>query len=345
MHPTCSRMENSLARRPRPRASGTLGGPRTPTCWRRSRSLLPLPDCAADRTGSCLTPSTRPVSQLATREDGVAVLTHRLASVLARLPAEAAVHSDTELVQVLRRRLVPALHAGDAVQKEDDAEVDARVRDVQVCERLEEALVLAAEVAGPGEVHPVNRATRACDHMVRHAHHQAHVARLVHRPLRERAVAEVVANEHVLGNEPGQTPDRPREALPGSIAAAHPGDHALDVLHLVTDVPLDRELARRDLAREPLELSAHEVLERRLGGRVVRGEVDLERVERARRERQADLETHARGDDLLVAQRPERPVRLDRVVYARPAVPTHLRALAHLEDRRLVRVARDPGRR
>ena len=34
-------------------------------------------------------------------------------------------------------------------------------------------------------------------------------------------------------------------------------------------------------------------------------------------------------------------VRLDRVVDARPCVPAHLRALAHLEDRRLVRVTRD----
>src|SRR5262245_47633774 len=40
--------------------------------------------------------------ELANREDGLAVLAHRLAPVLARLPAEAAVHRDTEVVQVLR---------------------------------------------------------------------------------------------------------------------------------------------------------------------------------------------------------------------------------------------------
>src|SRR5437762_429861 len=139
-------------------------------------------------------PSTRPGSELANREGGLAVLTHRLASVLARLPAEAAVHRHTELVQVLRRCLVAAL--------------DAR-------------------------------------------------------------------------NAPRQTPDRPGEALPSRLAAAHPRDHALDVLDLVADVPLDRELGRRDLAREPLELAMHEVHECRFGSRVVRGEVDLERVQRA----------------------------------------------------------------
>src|SRR5262249_10469594 len=152
----------------------------------------------ADGTGSYLMPSTRLILELTNCENGLAVLAHRLAPVLARLPAEAAVHRDAAVVQVPRRRLVPALHPRDAVDGENDAEEDARVRDVQVCERLEEPLVLAAQVAGPREVHPVDGPTRLCDRVVRHAHHQAHVARLVHRPLRERAVAEVVADERVV---------------------------------------------------------------------------------------------------------------------------------------------------
>jgi hypothetical protein len=154
----------------------------------------------------------------------------------------------------------------------------------------------------------------------------------------------VVAHEHLLWDQARQARDRSGEALPG--VTCRPGDHALEVEHLVTDVPLDRELARRDLAGQPLELPTHQVLERALGNRVVRAEVGLEAVERARGEGETDLEAQVVGDDTLVAQRPELPVRVDRVVDARPGVPVQLSdALADLEDGRLVGVARDAARR
>ena len=69
---------------------------------------------------------------------------HRLSAVFARLAAESAVHRDAELVQVPSKPSRASPQPGNAVQGEDDAEVDARVADVEVGKRLEEALVLAA---------------------------------------------------------------------------------------------------------------------------------------------------------------------------------------------------------
>ena len=235
------------------------------------------------------------------------MLAHRLLAVEPGLAAEAAVHRDAEVVEVARRRLVPPPHAGHAVDRQHDAQEDAGVADVQVAQRREEALVLAAQIARPGQVQPVDRPARLGDRVVGHAHDHAHVLGLVHRPLRERAVTEVVADEHLLGDQPGQPRDRAGEALPGAVA--RPREHALDVLRLVGDVPLDREVRGRDRLAAAARARGHEVLEARRGHRVVAGEVGLERVQRARRERQPDLEAQPGRDRALVAQRGGTPRR------------------------------------
>src|SRR6185436_5867906 len=92
----------------------------------------------------------------AKRRDDVAVLAHRLRPVPPGLAAEAAVHRDAEAVEEPRRRRVPPPQAREPVDRQDDAEVDARVADVEVAQRREEALVLAAQVARAGHVHPVD---------------------------------------------------------------------------------------------------------------------------------------------------------------------------------------------
>ena len=86
------------------------------------------------------------------------MVAHRLVAVLPRLAAEAAVHREAEVVEELRRGGVAALQAGDAVERQDDAQEHARVAGLEVAQRGEEAVVLAAQVARAGQVQPVDRA-------------------------------------------------------------------------------------------------------------------------------------------------------------------------------------------
>ena len=120
------------------------------------------------------------------------------------------------------------LSAGNAVERQDDAEVDARVGDVagrRAARRS--ARPRCAGSAGPARCTQSTARPGVRDRVVRHAHDQAHVARLVHRPLRERAVAEVVADEHVLGDaaasggRPGPV-NRSHAASPPPIHATTP---------------------------------------------------------------------------------------------------------------------------
>ena len=82
-------------------------------------------------------------------QGGLPVVAHGLHAVLSRLAAEAAVHGDAEVCQVTRRRGVAPQQAGDAVDGQDDAEEDPRVARLEVLKRLEEPVVLAAQVPGP----------------------------------------------------------------------------------------------------------------------------------------------------------------------------------------------------
>jgi hypothetical protein len=196
----------------------------------------------------------------------------------------------------------------------------------------------------PGHVHPVRLAARLRDGIVRHPHQDAHVPRLVHRPLGKRAVAQVVPDQDVAGNEPGQPVDRLGEALPA--AARSPRQDALDVERLVGDVPLDRQVPRRDVRGEPLDLACHKVRVAGRGDRVVGPEVRAQPVERADRERQPDLEPQPGGDHAVRAQRAEQLIGGDGVVDARPGVPAHVAdTWPDPEHRRFVHMPRDPGRR
>jgi hypothetical protein len=193
-------------------------------------------------------------------------------------------------------------------------------------------------------MYPVGGAAGVRDRVVRHPDQDAHVPRLVHRPLGERAVAQVEAGQDLLGDQPGQLVHGVRVAVPRAVGA--PRQHALDVEGLVGDVPLDRQVYRRDGGGEPADLPGHEVREARRRDRVVGREVGVQPAQRADRERQPHLESHVVRDDAVRTQFPEDLVGGDRVVHARPGVPVHRgRARPDPEDRCLVHVPRSPGRR
>ena len=130
------------------------------------------------------------------------------------------------------------------------------------------------------------------------------------------------------GTSRAETADRPREPLPSRVAAAHPRDHALDVLHLVADVPLDRELVRR--ARSPSGSSPAARPGPRAPARRPRSPAakltlrahSVRSTEKAaptwKRNSPAGTTPSSRSP------RGTRAVRLDRVVDARPRVPAHL---------------------
>ena len=102
----------------------------------------------------------------------------------------------------------------------------------------------------------------------------------------------------------------------------------------------------RDRRDQPAELAGHQVLERPRRDRIVGGEVGLEPVQRAGREREPDLEPEVGRDNPLRAQCAEHPVARDRIVDARPGIPPQLGdAGGDAEHRRFVGVPRDPGRR
>ena len=148
--------------------------------------------------------------------------------------------------------------AVEPVDWQDDPQEYAGVRRAQAAQRLEEAAVGAAQVPGAGEVQPVDLASGVIHRVVGHPHEQFHVSRLVHRPGRERSVAEVVADQRLLGYQPGDAPDRPGEALPA--VAVGPREHALDVEDLPAHVPLDREVIGGDRGGQPLDLPGEQVL-------------------------------------------------------------------------------------
>ena len=192
---------------------------------------------------------------------------------------------------------------------------------------------------GAGEVQPVDLAPGVIHRVVGHPHEQFHVSRLVHRPGRERSVAEVVADQRLLRYQPGDAPDRPGEALPA--VAVGPRQHALDVKDLPAHIPLDREVTGGDRGGQPLDLPGEQVLIGPQRDREVMRPILLEHGKRAGAERQANLEPDIGGDHALLAQAPEHLVGLDRVVDPRPRLETQLGdTLADLEDRGLADAAR-----
>ena len=251
------------------------------------------------------------------------------------MAAEAAVHRDAEFRQVSGSRGVASFQPGHAVEWEHDPQEHARVPRPQVSQRAKEAVVLATEIPGTGQVQPVHRPARVGDGLIGHLDDQAHVARLVHRPLRKRPVAEVISDQDVCGDLTGEPRDRAGEALPGAVS--RPRQHPLDVEHLVADIPLDGEVLRRDLRGQPRELAAHELLEAALAHWVVahrRGAgarsqpadqrlppvgVDPESVAGVHQGRVRRPVTGARVEPAVrVVERPGTPVRGDRGIGSRP---------------------------
>ena len=103
------------------------------------------------------------------------------------------------------------------------------------------------------------------------------------------------------------------------IVAAHPGDDALEVEHLVADVPLDREISGWDRARSAA---------RSRGATSSSNAARRPRSPRAKSTLNAfsalvgngsPIWKRSRRDHALVAQRAEDRVGLDRIVDARPA--------------------------
>ncbi len=195
---------------------------------------------------------------------------------------------------------MPTAQPRRAVERKHDAQEDAGGARLEVDERAEEGPVLTAEVAGPGEVQPVDGAAGLGDGEVGHAHEHLVVARLVHRPLGEGAVAEVVADERLLGDQPREGRHRAGETVPGALVG--PGEHALDVLGLVGAVPLDREVLGRDRVEQAWQLTPDQILVACLGLGVVGGKVSLEGVHCARWERKPDLKAQPGRDHPSVAQ-------------------------------------------
>src|SRR3954454_21930314 len=93
-------------------------------------------------TCRCISPPRSSVVRTGERAHGLAVLAHRLPAVASGLAPEPAVHGHAEVVEEPLRRRVAAAQAGDPVEGQHDAEEHARVRDVEVLQRPEEALVL-----------------------------------------------------------------------------------------------------------------------------------------------------------------------------------------------------------
>src|SRR4051794_33020598 len=134
---------------------------------------------------------------------------------------------------------------------------------------------------------PVDWAPGVRDRVVGHLHADAKVASFVHRPLRERAVTEVIPDQYRLRNQLRQTRDRASVTLPG--VARSPSEHLFYVLGLVREIPLDRELLGRNRFEQATEFACHQILERLIDDRVVVREMRPERVQRAHRKWQPDL--------------------------------------------------------
>jgi hypothetical protein len=144
--------------------------------------------------------------------------------------------------------------------------------------------------------------------------------------------------------QPGQSRHRAREPLPRSFR--RPGEHPLEILGFIGQVPLDGEVGRRDRRAEPGNLPANQVFEAARGDRVVVCEVGLEGVERAGGKWQADLESDPVRYDARRPQVAEHGIGRDGVVDARPGVPVQaFGSRPDAEHRSLVRVAREAGGR
>ncbi|HET6193669.1 MAG TPA: hypothetical protein VFE59_42455 [Trebonia sp.] len=155
------------------------------------------------------------------RRGSLPVIAHGPHAVLAWLAAEAAVHRDAEAGQVAGGGGLAPPQAGDPVDGQDDAQVDAGVAGLQVVEGLEEPVVLAAQVAGSGQVQPVHGATGVRHGVVGHPDERSQVTGLVHGPFGEGAVAQVVADQHVLGISRVSLPtgSANRSQAPGAVQA------------------------------------------------------------------------------------------------------------------------------
>ena len=105
---------------------------------------------AIDPAAHAGTAAPRLARVLAGGQGGLAVVAHGFHAVLAGLPTEPAVHGDAEIGQVAGGRGLAALQAGDAVKRQDDAQVDAGVAGTQLIQGREEPVVLAAQVARAG---------------------------------------------------------------------------------------------------------------------------------------------------------------------------------------------------
>jgi hypothetical protein len=154
----------------------------------------------------------------------------------------------------------------------------------------------------------------------------------------------VVTDEDLLGDEASERRDRPRETLPRALT--RPGQHSLDVLGLVGEIPLDGQLGGRNRLDQAVKLAAHQLLKAALGHRIVGGEIGLEGVESAGGERQPHLEPQLRRDHAVGLELGELAIGGDRVVDPRPGVEAQLAdAGADAEHGRLIGVAGAPRRR
>src|SRR5580698_7624242 len=99
---------------------------------------------------------------------------------------------------------------------------------------------------------PVDLTSGVLDGVVRHLDEESEITCLIHRPLGKRAVAKVVSDEYVVWDKPGQPGDRPGESLPCALRG--PRQNALDIEHLVGQIPLDREVGGRDGRSESQKL-------------------------------------------------------------------------------------------
>lgn len=119
------------------------------------------------------------------------MVSHGLHAVIAGLPPEPAVHGGAEIRQATGGCGLAAQQAVDAVDGQDDIQVNPGIGGAKLVQGREEQIVLAARVAGSARCSQSTGRPEMRHGVVSHPDQQAHVTRLVHRPFGERAIAEV----------------------------------------------------------------------------------------------------------------------------------------------------------
>src|SRR4030095_15163798 len=139
--------------------------------------------------------------------------------------------------------------AAGSVNGQDNAEENTSRAGLKFVKRTKETIVFAPQVFRSGHVNPIDGASGVRDREIRHPYKSGNVPRLIHRPFRERAVAEVITDEHIFWDRARETRDGPREALP--CAVSHPWNDAFDIEHFIADVPLKGEVGGRNRRSQP----------------------------------------------------------------------------------------------